>query len=73
MQMQMDMAQLQEWLPLLIPLVIAELALFVYALVHVLTHSRYKRGNRWLWLIVVVLGMEFIGPVLYLVLGKEES
>ena len=51
-----DMAQLTEMLPFLIPLVIAELALLVYAIVHILTHPIYKHGNRWLWLIVVIVG-----------------
>lgn len=68
-----DMAQLTEMLPFLIPLVIAELALLVYAIVHILTHPTYKRGNRWLWLIVVVVGMEFIGPLAYIIFGKEEQ
>lgn len=69
----MDMAQLTEMLPFLIPVVIAELALLVWALAHILTHPTYKRGNRWLWLMVVIVGMEFIGPFAYIIFGKEEQ
>lgn len=29
--------------------------------------------NRTLWLIVVIVGMQFIGPILYFLLGKEDS
>ena len=47
-----NLETLKEYLPLLIPLIVAELALFVWALVHVLTHKNYKHGNRVLWLMV---------------------
>ena len=61
-----------EFLPFLIPLAIAELALLGYTLYHILTHSHYKRGSRILWIIVAIIGMEFIGPILYFLLGKED-
>ena len=63
----------KEYLPLLLPLIVAELALFVWALVHVLTHKTYKHGNRVLWLIVVIVMMNFVGPILYFILGKEDE
>lgn len=66
------MNDLNEMLPFLIPLVIVEFALFAVTLRHILTHKTYKRGNRVLWLIVVIVGMNFVGPVLYFLLGKEE-
>lgn len=66
------MDKLMEILPFLIPLAVAELALLGYTLYHILTHKNYKRGNRTLWLIVAIIGMEFIGPILYFLLGKEE-
>jgi hypothetical protein len=65
--------QLSEMLPFLIPLIIAELVLLVISLRHILTHEHYKRGNRVLWLIIVIVGMEFIGPILYFLLGKEDA
>lgn len=64
---------LQEMLPFMIPLVIVQFALLGFTLWHVLTHRNYKRGNRMLWLIVVIVGMEFIGPILYFILGKEDA
>ena len=64
---------LKEYLPLLLPLIVAELALFVWALVHVLTHKTYKRGNRVIWLIVVIVMMNFVGPILYFIFGKEDA
>ncbi len=64
---------IQEYLPLLIPLIIAEFALFGYALWHILKHSNYKHGSRVLWLLVIIIGMNFIGPILYFAVGKEEE
>ena len=71
--MNADFEMLKEYLPLLLPLLVAELALFVWALVHVLTHKTYKHGNRVLWLIVVIVMMNFVGPILYFILGKEDE
>ncbi len=71
--MNMNLDTLMEYLPLLLPLIVAELALFVWALVHVLTHKTYKHGNRVLWLIVVIVMMNFVGPILYFILGKEDE
>jgi len=54
------MNNVTEFLPFLVPLVISELALLAYTLYHILTHKSYKRGNRTLWLIVVIVGMLFL-------------
>lgn len=67
------MEEIMEYLPFLLPLVIVEFALLGYTLYHILTHHHYKRGNRTLWLIIVIVGMNFVGPVLYFLLGKEDS
>ena len=67
------MSELKEILPFLIPLVIAEYALFGYTLYHILTHDSYKRGNRATWLVISIVLMNFIGPILYFLLGKEED
>ncbi len=67
------MDNIMEFLPFLIPLAIAELALFGYTLYHILTHKQYKRGTRALWLIVTIIGIQFIGPILYFLLGKEDA
>ena len=67
------MDNIMEFLPFLIPLAIAELALSGYTIFHILTHKNYKRGNRTLWLVVVIIGIEFIGPILYFLLGKEDE
>ena len=40
---------------------------------HILTHDTYKRGSRVLWLVVTLVCMNFIGPILYFILGKEDA
>jgi len=70
--MNMNTAQIIEYLPFLIPFVVAELALAITALVHVLKHPNYKFGNKAIW-IVVVLCVQIIGPVIYFVLGRGEE
>ncbi len=67
------MNEIMEFLPFLIPLVIVQFGLLAYTLYHILTHKNYKRGNRTLWLVVVIVLMNFVGPVLYFLLGKEEE
>lgn len=67
------MTQLLEFLPFLIPLAAIQFALFGYTLYHILTHNTYKRGNRALWLIITIVFMNFVGPILYFVLGKEDN
>ena len=67
------MPDIKEFLPFIIPLVILQFALLGIAIHHILTHDTYKRGNRTIWLVITIVGMEFIGPILYFLLGKEES
>ncbi len=67
------MPSLSEMLPFLIPLIIVQLVLLAYVMYHIFTHDTYKKGSRGLWVAVCIVGMEFIGPVLYLLLGKEDA
>jgi DMSO reductase anchor subunit len=60
-----------KYLPLLVPLIVIQLALMIVALVDILRRDK-TRGPKWLWIAVVVLG-EMIGPILYFVIGREES
>lgn len=65
------MEQLIEFLPFLIPLIIAQYGLMGYAIYHILKHNNYKCGNRALWLVISIF-VNFIGPILYFVIGKED-
>ncbi|MBQ4113645.1 MAG: PLDc N-terminal domain-containing protein [Clostridia bacterium] len=67
------MGDIMEFLPFVIPLIVAEFALLGYTLYHILTHKTYKRGSRALWLVITIVFMNFIGPILYFLLGKEDA
>lgn len=66
------MERLVEMLPFLLPLAVLQFSLLGYALYHALTHDRYKVGSRVMWVLLIVL-VNFIGPVLYLALGREDA
>ena len=68
-----QMGNINEILPFLIPLIAAEFILLAVTLRHILTHKHYKRGNRTMWLIITIVGMNFVGPILYFLLGKEDA
>jgi hypothetical protein len=65
------MPNFTEMLPFLIPIIIIELSLTIAALVHILTHTTYKSGNRTLW--VVLSFFQIIGPILYFIFGKSDE
>lgn len=67
------MEQLIEFLPFLIPLIIVQFTLLGYVLWHILTHTHYKRGSRALWLLIAIVLCNYVGPILYLLLGKEDA
>ena len=68
-----DLNELVEFLPFLIPLAVVQFGLFGYTLYHILTHKTYKRGNRALGLVITIVMMTFVGPILYFLLGKEDT
>lgn len=65
------MPSISDLLPILIPLIILEIALTGAALIHIFTHKTYKVGNRVLW--VVLSFINIIGPVLYFIIGRGEE
>jgi len=60
-----------EILPFFIPLLILQLALMIVALVDLIKRQRVRGGNKVLWALVIVL-VNIIGPVVYLIFGREE-
>lgn len=63
---------LANYLPFLIPLALLQMGLMIAALVSILRRDNYRRGNRVLWLLVVLL-VNTIGPILYFILGRGEE
>jgi Phospholipase_D-nuclease N-terminal len=53
-----------------IPLLLIQVGLIVWALVDLAKRERVKGGSKIVWVLVVVL-FEFVGPILYLAWGRE--
>ncbi len=66
------MNTLFEILPLLIPLLLIDVALAVAAVQHILRHPHYRFGSRSIWLVIVVVLLLF-GPIIYFTFGKGEN
>jgi len=66
------MSELQEYLPLLLPLIIVQVGLGIAALIHVLRHPHYRFGSKVLWIPVVLL-LQIVGPIVYFVWGRGEE
>ena len=66
------MEELRSFIPLLLPLVLIELALLIIALVDLIRRDQVNYFPKWVWA-VIILVLNFIGPIAYLILGREES
>ena len=66
------METLIEYWPFLIPLLLVQLLLMVLALVHIFKHPDTRYGSRGLWVFIVII-FQFVGPVLYFILGRGED
>ena len=62
---------LLRYLPLLIPIVLLQLALMVVALLD-LVKREHTLGPKWMWIIVVVV-FNLIGPLVYLFVGRRDE
>lgn len=63
---------LNEALPIILPLAILEIFLAVFSLIHVLRHPNCRFGNKMIWCIIVVF-LQFIGPIIYFVFGRGDQ
>jgi hypothetical protein len=57
-------------IPFLIPIVLLQLGLMAYCLIDLARRERTK-GPKWAWALVIIF-VNLIGPVIYLVVGREE-
>ena len=58
-------------LAVLLPLILIEVGLLAWALVDLVKREHVRGGNKLIWVLVIVL-ISTLGPILYLVWGREE-
>jgi hypothetical protein len=64
---------LDEILPLLIPLIVVQLALMAFGLFDLARpERRVKGGSKLVWGLVIVFG-QLLGPLVYFLFGREED
>ena len=67
----MDISKLQQYIPYLIPVLVIQLVLMISALVD-LIQREHTRGPKWIW-VLVILFVNYIGPIIYFVAGRKEE
>jgi hypothetical protein len=64
---------LEQLLPLLIPIVVIQLGLLVWALYDLTRPGRRVKGDsKVVWALIIIF-INLIGPILYFLVGREES
>lgn len=66
------MEAIMKYLPLLIPVMVVQLILAITALVHLLKNRKVKFFNMPIW-IIIILGVNMIGPIFYLIFGRADE
>lgn len=65
------METLRPYIPFLIPILLLQLALITVALVDLFRRPS-TNGPKWLWVPIIVL-INFIGPIIYFLVGRKEE
>jgi len=63
---------LVKWIPLLLPLIIIQLGLWIFALIDVARKRRTRNLNPIIWVLIICF-VNMIGPILYFVLGRSDT
>jgi hypothetical protein len=67
-----EMETVIQMLPYMIPLIILEVVLTVFALIDLAKRKHVTGGNKIIWVLVTVC-IQIIGPVVYLIAGRKEE
>lgn len=69
----MDVNGLSEYLPLLIPLVLIQIGLLVFALLDLVKRPEEAlNGSKVMWILIIAL-VNVIGPILYFIVGRKDE
>ena len=62
---------LAQYWQLLFPIILIDFVLKIVAVIDLIRREQVAGGKKWLWAIVI-LAINYFGPVIYLVLGRKE-
>ncbi|ADQ04994.1 hypothetical protein Calow_1447 [Caldicellulosiruptor owensensis OL] len=62
---------MEEMLKLLVPVIVLQFALMIFCLVK-LKNDKVKYLPKWSWALIIII-FNFIGPILYLLIGRERD
>jgi hypothetical protein len=65
------MEKITQYIPLLVPVLMIQLALMIFALVDLIRREK-TRGPKWLWALVIIF-VNLIGPIVYFVAGRKDE
>jgi hypothetical protein len=65
------MNEISQLLPLLIPIIFLEIGLMIWALIDLIKQPA-TRGPKWMWVLIIIF-VNFIGPIIYFIVGREEG
>jgi hypothetical protein len=63
--------EIKPYLPLIIPILVVQYVLVIAAIVDLVRRER-ARGPKWVW-VLVILFVNFVGPIIYFVIGREDE
>jgi uncharacterized membrane protein len=67
-----DFTAIGRMLPFILPVLLIELGLMVFALVDVVKRKRVRGDNKVVWILIIIL-VNLIGPIIYLAIGRKED
>jgi hypothetical protein len=71
MKMNVTLQKIIQILPYVIPVLIIQLVLIVIALID-LVKREHTLGPKWLWALIILF-VNFIGPIVYFIVGRKEE
>ena len=65
------METLRPMIPYLIPVLLLQLGLMIFALIDLRRRDRVN-GPKWVWALVIIL-IQIVGPIIYFVAGRSDE
>ena len=68
----LELESISKILPFMVPLILVEAGLLVFALVDLIRRKQVRGDSKILWVLIIIL-VNFIGPIIYLAVGRKEE